>query len=326
MYKDRDSQIEAIERSFEATKVPIEKHHTKPGVTAVEEYPVYPDFDLWRHPCAQVIFDSDPARKGGVPTNQTEEMSQAMIRGMVDESGDQFVAYFLPTEDTIKKRKRDTEAGVDYEEEDEYEYTLAREYNWNVKNKMSKGYEETYFFVFKDEGVFYNELETRVRLNKRRKRAGAGPQANTRLVVKHRLMNDQEERAHDNRLTMLAPPGEEVEEETFEQFGDAEAQKSGDEEGIGSGAEDNNKEAEKAASGAESGNESDARSRTSFRSGSASPARSGSASPRSVRSGSISPRSGSASPSGSESGSESEREHQQQKNAAEIFGSSSDED
>ena len=113
---------------------------------------------------------------------------------MVDESGDQFVAYFLPTEDTIKKRKRDTEAGVDYEEEDEwatafavhlimsyyklcvlfctrtclsdylycrYEYTLAREYNWNVKNKMSKGYEETYFFVFKDEGVFYNELETR---------------------------------------------------------------------------------------------------------------------------------------------------------------------
>ena len=42
-----------------------------------------------------------------------------LFRGMVDESGDQFVAYFLPTEDTIKKRKRDGEAGVDYEEEDE---------------------------------------------------------------------------------------------------------------------------------------------------------------------------------------------------------------
>lgn len=42
-----------------------------------------------------------------------------------------------------------------------YEYLLAREYNWNVKNKLSKGYEETYFFIMRDDGVYYNELETR---------------------------------------------------------------------------------------------------------------------------------------------------------------------
>ena len=74
-----------------------------------------------------------------------------------------------------------------------YEYTLTREYNWNVKNKASKGYEvciylhlsvaastthssiiilvspppslavqETYFFVVRpNEGIFYNEIETR---------------------------------------------------------------------------------------------------------------------------------------------------------------------
>ena len=42
-----------------------------------------------------------------------------------------------------------------------YEYTLAREYNWNVKNKTFKGYEETYFIIFKEDGVYYNELETR---------------------------------------------------------------------------------------------------------------------------------------------------------------------
>lgn len=42
-----------------------------------------------------------------------------------------------------------------------YDYTLAREYNWNVKNKLSRGYEETYFFVFREDGMFYNELETR---------------------------------------------------------------------------------------------------------------------------------------------------------------------
>lgn len=43
---------------------------------------IFPDFVNWKYPCAQVIFDSDPA-----PTNtpkpmpaQIEEMSQAMIR------------------------------------------------------------------------------------------------------------------------------------------------------------------------------------------------------------------------------------------------------
>ncbi len=48
-------------------------------------------------------------------------MSQAMIRGMIDESGEQFVAYFVPTEETIEKRKRDEQNGTDYEVDDEYE-------------------------------------------------------------------------------------------------------------------------------------------------------------------------------------------------------------
>jgi len=35
---------------------------------------------LWKHPCAQVIFDSDPAQKHKTVVAQMEEMSQAMIR------------------------------------------------------------------------------------------------------------------------------------------------------------------------------------------------------------------------------------------------------
>lgn len=40
-------------------------------------------------------------------------------RGAVDESGEQFVAYFLPTEDTLKKRKRDEDDHADYVPEEE---------------------------------------------------------------------------------------------------------------------------------------------------------------------------------------------------------------
>ena len=38
---------------------------------------------------------------------------------MVDASGDQFVAYFLPSKETIRKRKRDQEGETEYMEEEE---------------------------------------------------------------------------------------------------------------------------------------------------------------------------------------------------------------
>ncbi|XP_017695077.1 PREDICTED: RNA polymerase II-associated factor 1 homolog [Lepidothrix coronata] len=142
---------------------------------------------------AQVIFDSDPAPKDTSGAAALEMMSQAMIRGMMDEEGNQFVAYFLPVEETLRKRKRDQEEDVDYAPEDVYDYKIAREYNWNVKNKASKGYEENYFFIFREgDGVYYNELETRVRLSKRRARAGVQSGTNAVLVVKHRDMNEKE--------------------------------------------------------------------------------------------------------------------------------------
>lgn len=82
-------------------------------------------------------------------------------RGVMDESGEQFVAYFLPTESTLEKRKNDFINNVEYTEDEEYDYKMAREYNWNVKSKASKGYEENYFLVMRPDGVYYNELETR---------------------------------------------------------------------------------------------------------------------------------------------------------------------
>lgn len=158
---DRDMQIKAIEKTFEDSEKPIEKHYSKPNVHPVEILPVFPDFDCWKYPCAQVIFDADPAPVGRSVPAQIEEMSQAMIRGVMDESGEQFVAYFLPTEETLVKRRNDVSNNVAYEDDQEYEYKMAREYNWNVKNKASKGYEENYFLVVREGGMYYNELETR---------------------------------------------------------------------------------------------------------------------------------------------------------------------
>ncbi|XP_033106393.1 RNA polymerase II-associated factor 1 homolog [Anneissia japonica] len=247
IYKDRESQLQAIEKTFNDAKIPINKHYSKPHVSPVEVMPIYPDFKLWANPCAQVIFDFDPAPKGKTVAVQVEEMSQAMIRGMVDESGDQFVGYFLPSEETLRKRKRDTEEGVEYSPDDEYEYKMAREYNWNVKNKTSRGYEENYFFVFrKGEGVFYNELETRVRLSKRRAKETVSSGSSV-LVVKHREQSEQELVAQSARLTQLDNQVQEEEEEEEEEeemveatAEDEEMEDAEKEEGEGEGSDDEN--------------------------------------------------------------------------------------
>ena len=47
-------------------------------------------------------------------------------RGVMDEAGEQFVAYFLPTEETMAKRRSDQDEGKDYTDDAEYEYKMAR--------------------------------------------------------------------------------------------------------------------------------------------------------------------------------------------------------
>lgn len=244
IYKDRASQIAAIEQTFEAAKQPITKHYSKPGVVPKEILPVFPDFELWKYPFAQVIFDTDPAGGGSESLQQQQEMSQAMIRGMMDENNEQFVAYFLPTEETLTKRHQDDLAGVAYSEDEVYEYKMAREYNWNVKNKASKGYEETYFLVLQpNHGVFYNEIETRVRLSKRRARANS---LQTCLLVKHRELTEGEAYAQESRLTQLEPPvieeGEEMGDEEREIFGGEDDEDQSDSQTAQSDAENNSSE------------------------------------------------------------------------------------
>uniref|UniRef100_A0A8C7GX90 RNA polymerase II-associated factor 1 homolog n=1 Tax=Oncorhynchus kisutch TaxID=8019 RepID=A0A8C7GX90_ONCKI len=268
IYKDRDSQIAAIEKTFEDAQKPIAQHYSKPRVTPVEVMPVFPDFKMWINPCAQVIFDSDPAPKDMSAPQGVEMMSQAMIRGMMDEEGNQFVAYFLPNEETIRKRKRDVDEELDYMPDDLYDYKIAREYNWNVKNKASKGYEENYFFIFRDgDGVYYNELETRVRLSKRRAKAGAQSTTNAVLVCKHRDMNDKEleaqvrlliRRPYELIICLFPLTGDEKGSESEGDNSDSDSDRE-DEDGKRSGAEDDEegvKRRRKASgSGSESGEE-----------------------------------------------------------------------
>ncbi|EFX67133.1 hypothetical protein DAPPUDRAFT_302221 [Daphnia pulex] len=284
-YMDHESQIKAIEKTFADAKKPILEHSTKKGVTAVEVLPVIPDFKLWKYPCAQVIFDANPAPVDRPSNIQVEEMSQAMIRGVMDETGEQFVAYFLPTSETLTKRARDASQSVDYDDNDEYDYKMARQYHWNVKSKASKGYEENYFIVFRDDAVYYNELETRVRLTKRRPKPGEPATSNTRLVLKHRSLTSREHRMFRQRERQLEPANQAEDEEEMEE----DDEEIDEEEGGAAGGQRVIKDEDKEVEGKEDA-DSDAQSDRSR-----SRSRSKSKSPRSASSGGSSSRSRSSS-------------------------------
>lgn len=311
VYMDREAQIRKIEKTFDDAKLEITSHHSKKGLVAEAIYPILPDDEMWKFPCAQVIFDSDPAPSGHSTTVQNDMMAQAMIRGVMDESGEQFVAYFLPTEETMEKRQRDFAMERDYDDDQEYEYKMAREYNWNVKNKTQKGYEENYFVVQREDGLYYNELETRVRLSKRRLKAGQQA-SNSKLVVKHRPLNKQESRMQRYRERNLAPPNEEdeisEEEEEEEQLPET-AEGAGENRSRSNSASSRGSRSRSGSgsrSGSRSRSRSKSRSKSRSRSKSASRSRSRSKSRSKSRSRSKSgSRSGSGSRSSSASGSRS---------------------
>merc|ERR1711994_395969 len=98
------------------------------------------------------------------------------------------------------------------------------------KSKASKGYEENFFFLFREDGVFYNELETRVRLSKRRLKQGQQA-SNSKLVVKHRPLNKQEhkmQRYIEKNLEPLQEDEEMSEEEEEEEEEEGRGTKTGD--------------------------------------------------------------------------------------------------
>ena len=80
LYKDRDSQIEAIEASFEAAKKSITKHESNKNIKPVEILPFFPDFQFWHMPCAHVIFDTEPTQRGKAGATTLDHMSLGMIR------------------------------------------------------------------------------------------------------------------------------------------------------------------------------------------------------------------------------------------------------
>jgi RNA polymerase II-associated factor 1 len=154
-----EGQIRAVEDTFEAAKrIPV--HPTNPSLQVVEILSVFPDFDLWPNAYTEVVFDSDPITT--LPQERIEAMddedkhylrSNAIVRSI---KGQQLVAFITPTATHKRTREEITEEDEEYEQVNAFHFDVAKDADLK----------DNYFFVFKKDGVYYNELATRVKLRK----------------------------------------------------------------------------------------------------------------------------------------------------------------
>lgn len=215
--QDRESQVAAVEKTFKAAISGVIKHPTKRNLRPVEVMPVFPDTTLWKNVYSQVVFDGNPAPRNLYPPDeksgpawdkyqkelaeQQEQMSMGMLQGMTDPATDEkFVGYFLPTKQTVAKRKaEDDEAGTS----ESLEYNMVRSYNWKVKTTMEEDTANVYFFTLRDGQCVYNELPHVVYLKKRRKKEEGKHRTETQATLTLREPTEDEDRAGARRLRIL---------------------------------------------------------------------------------------------------------------------------
>uniref|UniRef100_A0A6G1SCT7 RNA polymerase II-associated factor 1 homolog n=1 Tax=Aceria tosichella TaxID=561515 RepID=A0A6G1SCT7_9ACAR len=192
VFLDKESQIKAINATFEAARKPIRQHPTKPGVTAARVLPVLPDFEFWNFEYVHVRFDSDPA-------TDEEKMKNAIMKGAVDDdTQESMVKYFLPTEITLNDKILDQAHGLQYTEDKVYEYKSVRDYGWSFKPTLM----DDYFFSIRDDAVYYNRLTLEVALKKKRSRGSTM----TTLLVKHRDWDQSEMAKQAAKMSELDKP------------------------------------------------------------------------------------------------------------------------
>ncbi|WOL18973.1 hypothetical protein Cni_G27770 [Canna indica] len=168
----REKQIQAIEESFKAAKLPP-VHQTKPGLEPEEVLPLLPCFDRYEDQFVMVNFDGDPTADS-IQYNKLDRSirdeleSQALMKSFIVNGSDpanpeKFLAYMVPQTDELYKDKRS--------ENEDTSYSWVREYHWDVRGDDTDD-PTTYLVTFGEKDARYLPLATKLVLQKKKAKEG----------------------------------------------------------------------------------------------------------------------------------------------------------
>ncbi|XP_039134803.1 LOW QUALITY PROTEIN: protein PAF1 homolog [Dioscorea cayenensis subsp. rotundata] len=169
---NREKQIQAIEESFKASKLPP-VHQTKPTLKPKRILPLLPYFDRYEDRFVTVTFDGDPTADSELYNKldrsiRDEHESQAIMKSYVVNSSDpskpeKFLAYMVPAPDELSKDI--------YDESEDVLYSWVREYHWDVRGDVADD-PTTYLVNFDDKAARYLPLPTKLVLQKKKAKEG----------------------------------------------------------------------------------------------------------------------------------------------------------
>eukprot|EP01094_Clydonella_sp_ATCC50884_P022130 TRINITY_DN5038_c1_g1_i1.p1 TRINITY_DN5038_c1_g1~~TRINITY_DN5038_c1_g1_i1.p1 ORF type:complete len:468 (+),score=180.36 TRINITY_DN5038_c1_g1_i1:148-1551(+) len=170
-------QLEVIDRTFEEANTPLEElsHPSKPNVTAVKQWHVFPDFVLWENEYCQVSFADDPTPPPppgetydpDTEADQGEELCKGgLVHAMQAASGENYVVFAVPR--LNRELFEDLEAFEDKDVE-EKEYRAVREYTMGFTQQEWDGRELVLLFDDELGTAVFNPVIKKVDLRKRQR-------------------------------------------------------------------------------------------------------------------------------------------------------------
>ncbi|KAI0642319.1 RNA polymerase II-associated [Trametes meyenii] len=181
----RDAQLRDIDASFAAIEnsgLASLRHPTKPDLTAVEEFEIFPDAEIWANAYDLFRFSERPGDRP--PEVDDPRLDCAVLRPM-EADGDHFLAYYLTKEDedaTQFKKERLARSPDDPPEDEPAHFHFVRDYE---TVKVEQEVPNEFLLVLDDgmsneddldskkplprpKGAYYKNIERKMLLKKKR--------------------------------------------------------------------------------------------------------------------------------------------------------------
>ncbi|EME27276.1 RNA polymerase II-associated factor 1 [Galdieria sulphuraria] len=203
--KQQRSLSETIQDEFEAAKqVPVHPDPRKRHLKPVQVLPVFPDFENWPDKFVVLQFDSNPSEE--IESHQDtqriveEFIENALTVAFTNQSGERFLSYYIPTENTIENRKSQHWEETMKKNNTIEDYELLREYTFVTRPEEGN---RSFVFLQDDQVVRYFPVTSKLFLYRRIRRQETSQPGQPILWVHRRPFTEKEENERNEVITEL---------------------------------------------------------------------------------------------------------------------------
>ncbi|KAG4304893.1 hypothetical protein PORY_001568 [Pneumocystis oryctolagi] len=210
-----EKQIAEIEAMFENVSKNLSSltHPHKKDLTVVDSFPIFPDIDISDQQLLLMKFTTDPGQKTVSSEPSADNRLDLALFMPVSERGEEWLAYYLPEEDSYFQLKETLENQNSEENKTPFLYNHIRNYDTTMHINQTP-FDEI-VLVFRNDtildskkGAFYSPIYAKSTLKKRRSKFLNGITKGlnvSNIELKLRPLNEEEKREKKRHCSAIDP-------------------------------------------------------------------------------------------------------------------------